>query len=278
MSLRIIPITFLLALTACNQQPEQAAEESAPASASKTAENSVYQDALAHPNRRSADHDRDAGRKPAEVLAFFGIEPGMTVLDMFSGGGYYSELLSFVVGPKGKVVAHSNSAYLNFVGDEFEERYADGRLANVAVLMAENNELELPREEFDAVTLILSYHDFFYVNAENDWPKIDGPKLLAELYKGMKPGAVLGVVDHFAEAGSPRETGNSVHRIDPGIVISELEIAGFVLDGTSNILRNMADDYSKIVFDPELRGKTDRFVLRFRKPVGARPDERSSQR
>ncbi len=82
----------------------------------------------------------------------------------------------------------------------------------------------------------------------------------------MKPGAVLGVVDHFAEAGSPRETGNSVHRIDPGIVISELEIAGFVLDGTSDVLRNMDDDYGKSVFDPELRGKTDRFVLRFRKP------------
>jgi predicted methyltransferase len=239
MYLRIIPITFLLALTACNQQPEQATAESGPVSASKTAESSIYQDAVAHPDRRSADHGRDAGRKPAEVLAFFGIEPGMTVLDLFSGGGYYSELLSIVVGPQGKVVAHSNAAYLGFVGDEFEERYADGRLANVDVLMAENNELELPGEEFDAVTLILSYHDIFYVDAEND---------------------------HFAEAGSPRETGNSVHRIDPGIVISELEIAGFVLDGTSDVLRNMDDDYGKSVFDPELRGKTDRFVLLFRKP------------
>jgi len=263
---RIIPITFLLALTACDQQPEQAAAESEPASASKTAESSIYRDAVAHPDRRSADHDRDAGRKPAEVLAFIGIEPGMTVLDLFSGGGYYSELLSIVVGPKGKVVAHNNLAHLGFAGDEFEERYADGRLANVDVLMAENNELELPGEEFDAVTLMLSYHDFFYVDAENGWPKIDGPKLLAEIYKGMKPGTVMGVVDHFAEAGSPRETGNSVHRIDPGIVISELEIAGFVLDGTSDVLRNMDDDYSKSVFDPELRGKTDRFVLRFRKP------------
>ncbi len=263
---RIIATTFLLALTACNQQLEQAATESEPASASKTAESSIYQDAVAHPNRRSADHDRDASRKPAEVLAFFGIEPGMTVLDLFSGGGYYSELISIVVGPEGRVVAHSNAAYLGFVGDEFEERYADGRLANVEVLMAENNELELPTGEFDAVTLMLSYHDFFYVDAENGWPKIDGPKLLAEIYKSMKPGAVLGVVDHFAEAGSPRETGNSVHRIDPGIVISELEIAGFVLDGTSDVLRNMDDDYSKSVFDSKLRGKTDRFVLRFRKP------------
>ncbi len=275
---RIIPIAILLLLTACEQQAQQAADDqlavdSEPAAATQTSEISDYQAALAHPRRRSADHDRDSGRKPAEVLAFFGIGPGMTILDMFSGGGYYSELLAYVVGSEGRVVAHSNSAYLNFVGDEFEERYADGRLANVEVLMAENNELELPAEEFDAVMLILSYHDFFYVDAENGWPKIDVPKLLAEIYKAMKPGAILGVVDHYAEAGSPRETGNSVHRIDPGIVISELEIAGFVLDGKSNVLRNMDDDYSKIVFDPELRGKTDRFVLRFRKPAGVRPDE-----
>lgn len=263
MTLRIIPITLILALAACERQ-DQPAEPSEPAA--EAAIRSIHQDAVAHPDRRAADAARDAGRKPAEVLEFFGIGPGMAVLDLFSGGGYYSELLSYVVGPDGRVVAHSNKAYLNFVGDEFEERYAGGRLANVEVLMAENNELEVAAEAFDAVMLILSYHDLFYVSPENGWPKIDVPKLLAEIHKGMKPGAILGVVDHYAEAGSPRETGNTVHRIDPGIVISELEIAGFVLEGKSNILRNMDDDYSKIVFDPELRGKTDRFVLRFRKP------------
>lgn len=246
-------------LSACGQEAQQAAEESAAAPVD-------YQAAVSNPNRPAADRARDAGRKPAEVLAFFGIKPGMAVLDLFSGGGYYSELLSYVVGPEGRVVSHSNSAYQNFVGDEFNERHAEGRLPNVEVLMAENNEFELSADTFDAVLLILSYHDIYYADPENGWPKIDGPKLLAEIYKGLKPGGVLGIVDHYAEAGSPRETGNSVHRIDPGIVISELEIAGFVLEGKSQILRNMADDYSKIVFDPELRGKTDRFVLRFRKP------------
>lgn len=259
MNPRIPPIIALLVLTACGQESQQAAEE-------QVAEPFDYQAALDNPSRRAADRERDAGRKPAEILAFFAIEPGMAVLDLFSGGGYYSELLSYVVGPDGRVVAHSNAAYLNFVGDEFNERHADGRLANVEVLMAENNELELTADSFDAVIAILSYHDIYYADPENGWPKINGPKLLAELYKGLKPGGVLGVVDHYAEAGSPRETGNSVHRIDPGIVISELEIAGFVLDAKSQVLRNMDDDYSKIVFDPELRGKTDRFVLRFRKP------------
>ncbi len=96
--------------------------------------------------------------------------------------------------------------------------------------------------------------------------KIDGPALLAELYQAMKPGAVLGIVDHYAEAGSPRETGGTLHRIDPEIVVTDLTKAGFILDGKSELLRNMEDDYAKNMADPTVRGKTDRFVFRFRKP------------
>ena len=114
--------------------------------------------------------------------------------------------------------------------------------------------------------LILAYHDIYFVDLNNGWPKIDGPKLLAELKKGLKPGGMLAVVDHYAEAGSPRETGGTLHRIDPQIVISELEAEGFVLEGKSEVLRNMEDDYSKGMFDPEIRGRTDRFVLKFRLP------------
>jgi predicted methyltransferase len=227
---------------------------------------SIVEDAVASPGRTDADRLRDAGRKPGEVLKFFGIAPGMTVLDMFSGGGYYTEMLSQVVGPAGKVVAHTNSAYAGFVGDEAVNRYADDRLANVEILRAENNELRLPAAEFDAVMLILSYHDIYYVDAANGWPKIEGPAFLAELKKGLKPGGILAVVDHYAAAGSPRETGGSLHRIDPQIVISELEALGFELAAKSDVLRNMEDDYSKGMFDPQVRGKTDRFVLKFRKP------------
>jgi predicted methyltransferase len=114
--------------------------------------------------------------------------------------------------------------------------------------------------------LILSYHDIYYVDAANGWPKIEGPAFLAELKKGLKPGGILAVVDHYAAAGSPRETGGSLHRIDPQIVISELEALGFELAAKSDVLRNMEDDYSKGMFDPQVRGKTDRFVLKFRKP------------
>ena len=227
---------------------------------------SVYQQALDAPGRTDADLARDAGRKPDEVLAFFGVEPGMTVLDTFSGGGYYTELLSRVVGPDGEVIAHTNSAYAQFVGEEATNRYANNRLPNVEILLAENNELRLPADTFDAVMMILAYHDIYYIDPDNGWPEIDGPKLVAELYRGLKPGGVLGVVDHFAETGAGRETGNTLHRIDPGIVIHEREQAGFVLDGESEALRNPDDDYSLNMAAPEVRGKTDRFILRFRKP------------
>lgn len=259
----------LLTLSRIGYSTTAPSAETSAASAADAALPSLYELAVASPERPDADRERDAARKPAQVLEFFGIRPGMTVLDMFSGGGYYTELLSYVVGSAGRVVAHTNSAYAAFVGDEAVNRYAGNRLRNVEVLLAENNELRLRAEVFDAVMLILSYHDIYYVDEDNGWPRIDGPKMLAELLKALKPGGVLAVVDHYAADGSPRETGGTLHRIDPQIVINELEAAGFVLVNQADFLRNADDDHSKTVFNPEIRGRTDRFVLKFRKPDGA---------
>jgi len=224
---------------------------------------SIYAAAVASPDRLDDDYARDVGRKPAEVLEFFGVGRGDTVLDMFSGGGYYTDLLAHVVGPEGRVVAQTNEAYRNFAGEEFENRHAEGRRPNVEVLVAENNELELAASEYDVIMLVLSYHDFYYVNADGGWPEIDVDRILAEFHKGLKPGGILGIVDHAAPEGSPRETGNTVHRIDPTIVTAEMLAAGFELEATSDILRNTDDDYARNVFDADLRGKTDRFVMRF---------------
>ena len=257
----IIALFFGMSLTACGQDMPSPAME-----ASGDVAEAIYGQAVDHPGRTAADRARDAGRKPAEVLEFAGIRPGMKVLDMYSGGGYYTEILSRIVGPEGRVTAHTNQAYAQFVGDEATNRYADDRLANVEHLMAENNELVLPEGEFDAVMLVLAYHDIYYVDPDNGWAEIDGPTFVAELYKGTKPGGILAVVDHYAAPGSPPETGNTLHRIDPGIVIEEIEAAGFVLEAQSDILRNPDDDHSLHMGDPQVRGKTDRFVLRFRKP------------
>jgi predicted methyltransferase len=104
------------------------------------------------------------------------------------------------------------------------------------------------------------------VSPENGWPEIDSTKLLAELYRGLKPGGTLAVVDHYAAAGSPHDSGGTLHRIDPAIVRDEIEAAGFIFDSSSEILRNPDDDLSLAMGDPAVRGKTDRFVFKFRKP------------
>jgi predicted methyltransferase len=230
------------------------------------ADSSVYEQALADTSRLEDDAARDAGRKPAEVLAFMGVMPGMTVLDMFSGGGYYSEILSNVVGGDGQVVAHSNKAYLQFVGDEFVSRYAGGRLPNVDILMAENNKLRLDEDHFDVIMMALAYHDTHWVNPDGGWLEIDRSKLNTELFNSLKAGGVLGIVDHYAKDGASIDSVADLHRIDRSIVVAELAAAGFVLEAESDILRNPDDDHTLGVFAPEIRGNTDRFVLRFRKP------------
>ncbi len=112
--------------------------------------------------------------------------------------------------------------------------------------------------------MVLAYHDIYQVSPSSGWPRINAPKPAAALLDALHPGGIPGVVDRNAAAGSGRETGNALHRIDPEIVIAKIEAAGFVLQEKSDILPNMDDDYSLNMSDPEVRGKADRFVLRFR--------------
>jgi len=223
--------------------------------------------AVSNSARPAADRVRDEARQSADVLRFFRIAPGMTVLDLFSGGGYYTELLSYIVGAKGKVVAHNNTPYLTFARDQLAGRYAEGRLPNVERLLAENNELILPPARFDAILMTNVYHDIYFVDEAAGWPRIDGPELLAVLYQSLKPGGIVGVVDHAALPGAPPETGGTLHRIDPELLKRDFAAAGFVLDGESDVLVNPSDDRTKSAFDPSIRGRTDQFVLRFRKPL-----------
>ena len=263
--MRILITTLsLFLLAACGQPDPEPTTDAAPAAPEPAVD--VYAAAVNNEARSEADRERDADRMPAEVLEFFGIQPGMHVLDIFSGGGYYAEVASYVVGESGSVTAHSNEAYAQYVAQESLTRYGDNRLPNVTMMMAENNELALDENQFDAAIFILGFHDFYYVSPENGWPQIDAPAMLAEIRKGLKPGAAFGIVDHAAAAGSPRETGNTLHRIDPAIVIEDMEAAGFVLESRSDLLRNPNDDHSLNMADPAIRGKTDRLVMLFRNP------------
>lgn len=223
--------------------------------------------AIEDPRRLPGDRARDADRKPEAILTFAGLRPGMTVLDMFSGGGYYTQLAASVVGPQGKVVAHNNTPYATIAREQIEQRYADGRLPWVEQILGENNRLSLEAGAFDVALLILCYHDVYYIDGQRGWERIDRPLMLAELYSAVKPGGVVLVVDHVADPDTPDNVVAGLHRIDPALIKADFTAAGFHFDAESDVLSNDNDPHDVIAMAPHVRGKTDRAVLRFRKPA-----------
>ena len=169
------------------------------------------------------------------------------------------------MGAEGEVIAHNNQAYISFI-ENLDERYAGDRLANVTRLDAEVPELSLEPGSLDAVVFILGYHDIWFKPEDGGWPEISHESLLGTLHGALKPGGVLGIVDHSALAGAELEkTTNELHRIDEAVVREQVEAAGFTLEAESDVLRNPADDRTVLVFDDSIRRQSDRFVYRFRK-------------
>lgn len=232
----------------------------------KPAPDAVYAAALAAPGRLAKDRERDAARKPDQVFKFLEVKPGMAVLDVIAGGGYMTEYASWLVGPAGRVTAFNPKAFEGWVKDEVAVRYAGGRLGNVAPLWQDMASFSAPAAAYDAAIMVQNYHDVYWVNDKMGWTKVDGPRMLATIKAALKPGGAFGVVDHSALPGSGTGAAQELHRIEKAAVIADLEAAGFVYEGESAVLANPADDRSKGVFDPAVRGKTDQFVLRFRKP------------
>ncbi len=244
---------------------QTAASAEAPASAPSAS--TAIEAALASPDRPQADLEQDATRKPREILGFLGVEPGMRVLDAMSAGGYYTELLARVVGVKGQVIAYNNPPYAKFAAKGIAERYAGDRLPNVRQVTAEVGDLELQPGSLDAVLFVMSYHDLYWKPADGSWAGTDPALLLAKLHAALKPGGVVVVQDHVANAGGDTaQLVDELHRIDPAIVKQDFARAGFEFDGESAVLAHPDDDHSKLVFEPGVRGKTDQFVFRFRKP------------
>ncbi|MGH8034461.1 MAG: methyltransferase domain-containing protein, partial [Lysobacterales bacterium] len=220
----------------------------------------------ANPVRLESDRLRDPLSRPDLVLAFFGIRAGMTVLDLFSGGGYYTEIISNLVGTEGSVIAQNNEAYLAFAAADLGPRFDDNHLANVTRITVEANDLDLPPASLDAVIASLTWHDFYNADPAEGWPAIDEPELTAKLCAAVKPGGVLGVIDHVATAGSdPHETAMKLHRIDPARIKADLADSCFGFEGEINVLRNPEDDLNKPMSDPAIRGRTDRVVYKFRR-------------
>ena len=222
--------------------------------------------AVADAAHRSANNVKlDAGRKPAQVLAFLGLKPGMRVSDPFGGNLYWAEITAPVVGPKGRVTIWEPR---QFYDQEGYDKFTAFKAAhpNAWMRVSPFEAPDLPASSYDFMLINLDYHDVYWESAKNGVVKMDPDAWLKSIYAAMKPGAVVGVIDHVANPGDTRETVQKFHRIDPATVKADFKRAGFKLEAESQMLRNPADDHSLLVFNPAIRGKTDRFVFKFRKP------------
>jgi predicted methyltransferase len=215
--------------------------------------------------RSEANIKLDESRKPAEVLAFLGLKKGMRVADPFGGNLYWAEITAPVVGSTGRVTIwepkqfYSQKMYDNYMA-------LKARQPNVWMRVSPFEAPDIPAGKYDFMLINLDYHDVYWESAKYGIVRMDPDQWLKVIYDAMKPGSVVGVIDHVAAPGETRATVEKFHRIDPATVKADFKRAGFVLEAESKLLRNSADDHSLNVFDPKIRGKTDRFVFKFRKP------------
>ena len=221
---------------------------------------------LASPDRPPADVQRDALRMPAQTLVFAGAKPGQQIGELLPGGGYFTRIFSLLVGPQGHVYAWVPTLPANAPADapDFAARVkaiaADPHFANVSVLAQPINSLQFPAP-LDLIWTSQNYHDFHNI------PGGDIGALNKRIFDALKPGGVFLVLDHAAAAGSGTRDTGTLHRIDPQTVKTQVLAAGFVLEAESSVLRNPADPHDIKVFAPQIRGRTDQFVFKFRKPA-----------
>jgi len=218
--------------------------------------------AVADKGRPEADTKRDADRKPADMLDFAGIKPGQTVADFLPGGGYFTRIFAKAVQPKGKVFAIVNPPPPNATTPPpILAIAADPQYGNITVVSTGIGSFKLP-EQVDVLWTSQNYHDLYLTRFN-----LNVPAVTKEIYDAIKPGGVFIVLDHAAAPGADVvPTANTLHRIDPASVRKTVEAAGFKFEGESKVLANPADDHTKGVFDPALRGHTDQFIYKFRKP------------
>ena len=220
--------------------------------------------AVASPKRSADNVKLDASRKPAEILRWAGLRQGMRAIDLFGGNLYWAEIIAPAVGPNGRVTVWEPT---QFTDDKARGAFAKfaAEAGNADLLVSPMEAPDLPARAFDFAMINLNYHDVYWESAKDKIPRMDPAAWLKRLNAAMKRGGTVVVIDHVAKSGAPRETVEKYHRIDPAVVRADFRKAGFVLTGTSKLLDNPSDDYAIGVFDPKVRGKTDRFVFKFRK-------------
>jgi len=222
---------------------------------------------LKEPGRPAAAVALDATRKPAQVLAFLGLRRGMAAADFITGTGYWAEVMARAVGEKGTVEAFQPEQFYNDPAGKFALDALQARNPNVTLTRYPFEALTAGEKRFDFAIINDSYHDLYWQSERFKIPRADPSVFVKALFAAMKPGGIVGVIDHAANpGGDTRGVVNKLHRIDPATVKADFEAAGFKLVATSDMLARPEDDHTKLIFDPAVRGKTDRFLFRFVKP------------
>ncbi len=214
---------------------------------------------------RKADRVDDARRKIAQVMTFAEVRPGQKILELIPGTGYWTRVFSAIVGSKGHVYTVWPNETAKFSAKSlanWRALVATPHYANVSLLQQPAAQLSVP-VPVDLVFTSQNYHDYH----DPFMGPVDMLKFDRQVYDALKPGGLFVVIDHVAPAGSGIADTNTLHRIDPAVVKREVEAAGFVFDGESNVLRNPNDPHTVKVFDKSIRGHTDQFIYRFRKPA-----------
>ena len=209
----------------------------------------------------------DAGRKPAEVLTFLGLEKGMRVLDLFGANRYWAEIVAPAVGPRGQVVVWEPTQFTN---DKARDAFATfaKQQPNVSLMSSPMEAPALAPESYDFALLNLDYHDVYWESDKYKIRRMEPDRWVKTLYNAMKPGGIVGLIDHrAASGGDTRAVVEKLHRIDPATARADFERAGFIVEATSPLLANPADAHDLNVFDEKIRGKTDRFIFKLRKPA-----------
>ncbi|MBA3667479.1 MAG: class I SAM-dependent methyltransferase [Sphingomonas sp.] len=221
--------------------------------------------AVTDPSRPAEDVVRDVNRKPAATLAFIGVRPGDRIADYASGAGYFTRLFSSVVGPRGHVYASVPSelfTFPNIVKGLNDTQLWAAKRPNVTISFASALAAARYPEPLDVFWIGQNYHDLF----DDFMGPVDIVKFNRAVYAALKPGGVYVILDHLAAPGSPTNVTDTLHRIEPSVVRRQVEAAGFVFAGESKILANPADPHTDGVFNDRIRGRTDQFLLKFRKP------------
>lgn len=220
----------------------------------------IIQKAVADPTRPAGYRAADPLRKPAETLAFSGVRPGMLVGEFYPGGGYFTRMLSDVVGPSGHIYTIENAGWNDSVKDD-RAMLAEGKWKNVSLDVQPFGTVKFPKP-LDLAWVTQNYHDLKIAK----YGKVDTVAFDRQVYAALKPGGIFFILDHQGPTGLTEAQIEKMHRINRDVVVREVTSAGFKLAAEGNFLRRSGDDHDKSIFDPSIRGHTDQYALKFVKP------------